>query len=321
MAELAGAYTQIFIMLVIVVVGYAATKLGYITKDGFTSINSLLIHIALPCMIVASVASLDPSTGAMQVPWFFIMAFAQFVILIIESYGLNALLRVPAVQQPIYLFGNICTNTGFLCLPIIAAVYGSQTVLGSSIYVLMCNLFLGTVGIAVLQAGDPTRHEPGQDAGKLKLRFHPRMLWNAPLVACVFALFLFFTGLRLPAMADTTIATIGGICVPLAMMVVGSALAQTDMKSVFTDARLYLYVLLRQLAVPAASYLLLAQFVQDPMLIWVFVIMFAAPVGVMAPAWVDNHHQDGTFAARLTVISTLGSFVFIPLLVTLMGLA
>ncbi|MDO4890233.1 MAG: AEC family transporter [Coriobacteriaceae bacterium] len=321
MAELAGAYTQIFIMLVIVVVGYVATKLGYITKAGFSSINSLLIHIALPCMIIASVASLDPSTGAQQVPWFFVMAFAQFMLLIVEAYALNALLRVPEVQRPIYLFGNICTNTGFLCLPIIAAVYGSQTVLGSSIYVLMCNLFLGTMGIAVLQAGDPTRREPGRQASGLKLHFHPRMLWNAPLVACVFALFLFFTGLRLPEMVDTTIATIGGICVPLAMMVVGSALAQTDMKSVFTDIRLYAYTFIRQLVVPAASYVLLARFIADPTLIWVFVIMFAAPVGVMAPAWVDNHHQDGTFAARLTVISTLASFVFIPLLVTLMGLA
>ena len=319
MAELVGAYTQIFIMLVIVVVGYVATKLGYITKTGFTSINSLLIHIALPCMIIASVASLDPSTGAAQVPWFFAMAFAQFAILIVEAYALNGLLRVPIDQQPIYLFGNICTNTGFLCLPIIAAVYGSHTILGSSIYVLMCNLFLGTMGVAVLRAGDPTLHAPGEDKGKLKLRFHPRMLWNAPLVACVFSLVLFFTGLRLPAMVDTTIATIGAICVPLAMMVVGSALAQSDMKSVFTDARLYVYTALRQLVVPAASYFLLAQFITDPVLIWVFVIMFAAPVGVMAPAWVDNHHQDGLFAARLTVISTLCSFIFIPLLITIMG--
>ena len=150
MVDLLGAYTQIFIMFAIVVVGYAATKLRYITPAGFSSINSLLIHIALPCMIVASVAALDPSTGAAQVPWFFGMAFAQFVLLVLVGMLLNALLRTPNWQQPLYLFGNVCTNTGFLCLPIIAAVYGDQTVLGSSIYVLVCNLFLGTVGIAIL---------------------------------------------------------------------------------------------------------------------------------------------------------------------------
>lgn len=320
MADLLGAYTQIFIMLAIVAVGYVATRLRYITEAGFSSINALLIHIALPCMIIASVASLDPSTGAAQVPWFFGMAFAQFLALFLIGLALNALLRTPGWQRPLYLFGNVCTNTGFLCLPIIAAVYGSQTVLGSSIYVLMCNLFLGTFGIAVLEAGDPTRRVPGQDPGKLDLRFSPRMLWNAPLVACVFALALFFTGLRLPAMVDATISTIGSTCVPLAMMVVGSALAQSDLKSVFTDGRVYLFCLLRQFAIPAASYLVLAQFILDPALLWVFTIMFAAPVGVMAPTWADNHHQDGIFAARLTVISTLASFIAIPLLITLMAL-
>lgn len=43
-------------------------------------------------------------------------------------------------------------------------------------------------------------------------------------------------------------------------------------------------------------------------------------VGVMAPAWTESYHQDGIFAARLTVVSTLASFVFIPLLITLMGM-
>ena len=320
MADLLGAYTQIFIMLVIVVVGYVATKLKYITAAGFSSINSLLIHIALPCMIISSVASLDPTTGAAQVPWFFVMAFAQFMLLFAIGLLLNALLRIPDWQQPLYLFGNVCTNTGFLCLPIIAAVYGDQTVLGSSIYVLMCNLFLGTLGVAVLESGDPTRRAPGEETGKLRLRFTPRMLWNAPLVGCVFALILFFTGLRLPAMVDVTISTIGATCIPLAMMVVGSALAQSDLKSVFTDGRVYAFCLIRQFIIPAASYLVLAQFIADPVLLWVFTIMFAAPVGVMAPAWADNHHQDGIFAARLTVISTLGSFIAIPLLITLMAL-
>lgn len=342
MGQLAGAYTQIFIMLAIIVVGYVATKLNYITKAGFNSISDLLIHIALPCLIVSSVAELNPGTGGAQVPWFFAMAFAQFVLLILFTYLLNKLLRAPDWQRPIYLFGNVCTNTGFLCLPILAAVYGEQTVLGASIYVLMCNLFLGTFGVAALEAGDPTRRALGDStrrpsdnsmhgassasapyesskAAGMKLRFSVRSLWNAPLIACIFALILFFSGLRLPGMVETCVDTIGSVCVPLAMMVVGSALAQSDFKSIFSDGRLYVFVGIRQLIIPAVFYLVLVQFIHDPMLLWVFTVMFAAPVGVMAPAWTNSYHQDGTFAARFTVVSTLASFIFIPLLITLMG--
>ena len=320
MSELAGAYSQIFIMFAIVVVGYVVSKLGYVSRAGFLSINSFLIHIALPCMIIASVAALDPDKGAAQVPWFFAMSFVMYLLLFGITWLLNVLLRAPADQRPVFLFSSLCNNTGLLCLPILAAVYGEQTVLGSSIYVLMCNLVIGTLGLAVLESGDPTKRAPGASMGTFHLRFNVKTLWNAPLVACVFALFLFFTGLRMPGLVENTISTLGSTCVPLAMVMVGCALAQSDLKSAFTDARVYVYAVVRNLLAPAVFYLLLHPFITDPVLLWVFVIMFSAPVGVMVPAWVGEYHQDENFAARLTVISTLLSFVFIPLLVTLMGL-
>jgi len=320
MSELLGSYTQIFVMFAIVVVGYVVSKLGYVSRPGFLSINSFLIHIALPCMIIASVSSLDPETGAAQVPWFFAMSFVMYLLLFGITWLLNAALRAPADQRPVYLFSSLCNNTGLLCLPILAAVYGQQTVLGASIYVLMCNLVIGALGLAVLEAGDPTRRAPGAPAAGFRLRFNVKTLWNAPLVACVFALFLFFSGLRLPGLVETTISTLGSTCVPLAMVMVGCALAQSDLKSVFTDARVYIQTFVRNLVAPAVFYLLLHPFVSDPVLLWVFVVMFAAPVGVMVPAWASEYHQDEAFSARLTVVSTLLSFVFIPLLITLMGL-
>lgn len=320
MAELAGAYSQIFVMFAIVVVGYIVTKLGYITQQGFSSINSLLLHLALPCMIIASVAALDPSTGGAQVPWFFVMAFVQYALLFGITWLLNKGLRFPADKANINLFGSLCNNTGLLSLPILAAIYGEQTVLGSSIYVLVCNLVIGTLGLAVLESGDPTKAPPGAASAGFRIRFSPKMLWNAPLVACVIALFLFFSGLHLPDIAERTISALGSTCVPLAMVMVGSALAHSDLKSVFTDGRIYVVALVRNLLAPVACYLLLSFFISDPVLLWVFVIMFASPVGVMVPAWAGEYHQDSAFAARLTVVTTLCAFVFIPLLVTVMGL-
>ena len=89
----------------------------------------------------------------------------------------------------------------------------------------MCNLVLGSLGVAVLESGDPTRMAPGEASGKLHIRFSPKALWNAPLVASVFALFLSFSGLQLPDLVETTIDTLGSTCVPVAMVMVGCALA------------------------------------------------------------------------------------------------
>lgn len=183
----------------------------------------------------------------------------------------------------------------------------------------MCNLVLGSLGVAVLESGDPTRMAPGEASGKLHIRFSPKALWNAPLVASVFALFLSFSGLQLPDLVETTIDTLGSTCVPVAMVMVGCALAQSGLKTAFTDWRVYVQAVVRNLLLPAAVYLLLAPIVADAEMVRTLVIMFAAPAGVMVAAWAGEYHQDEALAARLTVVTTVGSFVFIPLLMTLMG--
>jgi predicted permease len=337
MASLSGAFTQIFIMLIVVAVGYLATKLGYITAHGYQSINSLLIHIALPCMIIASVADLDPSVGASRVPAAFAMAFLQFILLVAITWVCNIVLRTPGWQRPLYLFGNVCTNTGFICLPVIASIYGDDTILISSIYVLVCNLALGTIGMATLQVGSqeygpapdhlpslPTGTVPQSEQKSLRERLSqvsltPKMLLNAPLIACIIALALFFSGYHLPELVNAPIALIGRICTPLAMMIVGSALAQSDLRTVFGEWRFYPFILIRQVALPLASVLIAARIISDPVLLWVFAIMFAAPVGSMVPAWADSFNQDGIWAAKLTVVSTLAFFLALPVLVVAMS--
>lgn len=337
MASLSGAFTQIFIMLIVVAVGYSATKLGHITVAGYRSINALLIHIALPCMIIASVADLDPSIGASRVPGAFAMAFAQFALLFIVTWGCNVALRTPGWQRPLYLFGNVCTNTGFICLPIIASLYGNDTILISSIYVLVCNLALGKIGMAVLQVGSQ-EYGPAPDhlplltagtAGRSKektlrerlsqVSLNPKMLLNAPLIACVIALALFFSGWHLPELINAPIALIGRVCTPLAMMIVGSALAQSDLRTVFGEWRFYPFALIRQILIPAIAFFIAAHSVSDPVLLWVFTLMFAAPVGSMVPSWADAYNQDGVWAAKLTVVSTLAFFVALPILVVAMN--
>jgi predicted RNA-binding protein YlxR (DUF448 family) len=115
MEALAGGYTQILVMFAIVVVGYIASKLGYITKAGFTSINSFLIHIALPCMIIGSVAALDPATGGAQVPWFFAMAAVEYVLLFGITWLLNRILRTPEGEITLDTTGKKSGRGAYIC--------------------------------------------------------------------------------------------------------------------------------------------------------------------------------------------------------------
>lgn len=311
---IAGAGTQLCMMLVVVAVGFVIGKLRYFTPEVCNGINNYLMNVALPCLIIGSVAVLDADSAQALILPAFALAAAQFVAFIAVSAACNVLFRTPRDQRNLYLFMNMCTNTGFFALPILQAVYGDETVLVSSIFILVCNLFIGSVGFMILAAAD-------KESGPGKPKINLKTLINAPLVSCLFALGVFFAGWSFPPVLQSSLDFLGSTCAPLAMLLVGAVLSRHNLGKVFGETRMYGFILVRQLIVPLASIFLLRLAGVDPLIVTIFVIMFAAPVGSMVPAFAGIYHQDTRLAATGTVLSTMSCFVAYPVLIAVMALA
>lgn len=104
------------------------------------------------------------------------------------------------------------------------------------------------------------------------------------------------------------------------MLVVGVIVARSPMKNVVKEMRLYPYMIIRQLILPALFYWGFTALGVSPLLAAVFMLMFAMPAGSMCPTFVAQYNGNAQLAAKATIITTVGSFVFIPLLVAFMGL-
>lgn len=304
---------QLIMMFLCMFAGYALLKLKYLTYESIFSFNKLLIHCALPCLIISSVGGIDLELARAQAPVTLALAMGQFVIFIIITVALLKILRVPKEQHNLYIFMNLCTNTGFVCMPIIAAVYGDQTLILSAIFVLACNLFTGSMGFALLASARDGHY------GLTKFRIGPKSLWNAPLVASVIALIMLFAGIQLPDVLQGGLKMMGGICTPVAMVIVGIIVASANLKTIFGNWRVYVIFGVRMFLFAVVSCLILAQFITDVQILATFVIMFAAPVGAMVPAFALNYQQDEVVAAQSTVISTLMCFIIYPVLVALIA--
>lgn len=96
--------------------------------------------------------------------------------------------------------------------------------------------------------------------------------------------------------------------------------ARSPMKNVVKEVRLYPYMIIRQLFLPALFYWGFTALGVSPLLVAVFMLMFAMPAGSMCPTFVAQYNGNAQLAAKATIITTVGSFVFIPLLVAFMGL-
>lgn len=331
-ALISGGGTQMCMMLIVVALGYVVGKLGYFDAAACDGINAFLINVALPCLIVGSVAVLDPSSAQDQVGVSFGLAAIQFILFTLLAVACNYLFRVPRAQRGLYVFMNLCTNTGFFALPILVAVYGQGTVLSACIFILMCNLFIGSVGLAFLEydggtsgAGSVGARSTVEAAAAREggSRWAKRIkgLLNAPLVACLIALAVFFTNATFPPLVQNTLEFLGGTCAPLAMLLVGAVLSRSKVSSVLKEWRMYGFIVVRQVLMALAAVFVLPLLGVDPTITAVFVIMCAAPVGSMVPAWAGRYGRDVTLGATGTVLSTVSCFLVYPLLIAVMAVA
>ena len=335
MVDLSGAIQQMVMLFVVAIVGYVAAKLGYLDMETKNKLTRLLLNITLPCMIVASVDGLSLEEAGSLVPWAFALSAAQFFLLLACGVLCCALLRVPAHQRREYVFMCLCTNTGFIGIPVVAALYGTESVLFSSIFVMVISAFFYSIGLMVIApqtdgsdaAGASTDAAAGAEAGAKKgsrgivaaLRAVPwRSIVNPCMVGCLVALALFFAQVELPDLVVDTLDMIGGITSPVALMLVGVIMANVDLKSVVGELRLYPFILIRQLVVPAVLYFVLMAIVPSELLVGVFTIMFSMPVGSMASLFVEMNGGDSELVAKGTILSTAGSFACIPALVAIM---
>ena len=112
-----------------------------------------------------------------------------------------------------------------------------------------------------------------------------------------------------------TIDTFGQMTSPAAMLIIGFSLARIDVKSVFTEWRLYPWTLMKQIGVPLLLWLPLTWVIKNPMLLAVTYLMTAMPVANTAVLFATTYDVNADLAAKGVFITTLFSLITVPLTV------
>ena len=314
--DVANVLGSMLSLVVVTALGYVAARAGMLTPEIRPQVSALVFNVTLPCTILASVGKVDGSAGAEQVGWSFALGFALFFVMLVAAALACVAVRAPRDERPLYLFMGVLTNTGFIGFAVLEALFGGGSVFLGSIFIAVSNVFLYSIGVGVLRSGgekDTLRSVRDRVAAVLG------DVINVPMVASVVALGLFFSGVVLPVPLAQAVDMVGGATSPIAMMLVGLAVAQADLRSVLLNARLWGFAVVRFLLVPAAAYLLLAPVVSDALSLGVFVVMLAMPTGSMAAAIASTYGRPGELLSQGTIVSTVASFAFVPALMALMG--
>lgn len=327
MADIANTLGSMFSLIIVTVLGYVAARCGFLSADIRPKLSGLIFNITLPCTILASVGEVDASTGTEAITWSLALAVVLFFVMLAGGALANLVMRTPRAERSLYLWMGVLTNTGFIGFAVLESIFGGPSVFLGSIFIAISNVFLYSLGVAVLRAGG-ARNENAESTvadGKrrrrtIDVRGMLRDMVNVPLVASLVAMVVFFAQVPVPAPIMQAASMAGGVTSPLAMMLVGLSIADANLGAVLRQSRLWGFTLVRFLAVPLAVYVLLAPVVPSALALGVFVVMLAMPTGSMAGPIAATYGQDGELPAQGTIVSTVASFMIVPALITVMNL-
>lgn len=295
--------TSMIELFIMILVGYFIYKVK-IVDDHFTKkFTKLVLDITLPFMILASVLRLETREALGDVMTAIIVAVALFfVVLPVIGFLLAKLIRAKKEQVGLYTFMNTYSNVGFMGFPVIEGLCGAIGLFYAAIFNLIFNLSIYTLGIWMMNKGR-------EDAAK----FDVKLLLSPGVILSALSIVIYFLNIKFPVVITDTIYSIGSITSPAAMLLIGCSLAKMDIKSVFSDIRIYPWTIIKQLIIPLLLWFPLTLIIKNQLVLNVTYVLAAMPVANSAVLFATNYGGDTELAARTTFITTLFSLVTVPI--------
>lgn len=292
---------EVAVILLLILVGYFTVKKGMFTKESLGSITSFLLYIVTPCLIVSSFLSAE--SGKLD-GWTLLLAVVLPALSIVISIAVSYLFfrREPLGRRRVLRFSTVFCNVGFMGIPLVEGIVGSEGVLYGSFFIAVFNIFCWTYGYVMM------------GGGKVRLK---ALLLNPGVIGIVIGLPLYLLDVPVPALIERPIELISALNTPLAMIVVGGYIAQVKLRAFVSDLAVYKMAVLRLVVAPLLYLVLVWLLRPDETLLMSTVIQAATPVAANCVLFAVQYDSDAELASKSVAVSTALSVVTIPLLTVL----
>lgn len=296
---------KIFQLFLIMGMGVIVVKAGVVKSEDSKVLSKLALYLLVPFAIInAFQLELTP-----DIQKGVIYACVMGTVMNIGQIGIAAagkkLLNLNTVEQNSVVY----SNTVNLIIPLVTAILGPEWVIYSSAVASVQLIFLWS-------------HCVGSFAGWENMSVK-KMLLNVNMLSVMGGVVLLVTGIRLPAVINEVSDSMANMLGPIAMLIVGMLLAETDLKEMLHRKRLFLVVFLRMIFCPALFLVLLK--LSRPELLLVdghgiaLTVLLAAssPTATMVTQFSQLYGRDANYAGAINIATTLVCIVTMPLFVYL----
>ena len=326
-------------LVIIVVIGFIAGKIGYMNEEFDKKLSALIVNITCPALILSSTMGETLPDREMILPLLGI-SFLTYILLTGVSFTLPRMLTRRKEDEGIVGFALMFGNVGFIGYPIVASIFGQTAIFYAAILNVANTFFVFTIGnLLVANSNDTLRYDTAQAPtireqahydnenedgnekvnvsvrNSLKRKFEKKVLYSTPMLSAYLSMVIVALGIdNIPEAISKPLTMIGNITVPGALMIIGSTMAQLSGRAMLGNVTVYATSLFRLVLIPLAFYWLFTWMGYDPYVVNINTVIIAMPVATYGTILCLINNRDTTLMTELTFTTTIISMVTIPLL-------
>lgn len=297
---------QVTIMFLLIMVGFLLYKIKVISDHTNQQLTNIVLYVVIPAMILDTYQMDYDKTEARNMLLGFALSFVSIVIGILISY----ILKIKSKKESLATerFCVIFTNCGFMAIPLISAIFGKLGVFYCNTYLTVFNILIWTYGVVLMKNKKDNKE-------KRTFREMIKPFITPTMICIVLGLSMYFMGIKFPSPVAKATEYIASMNTPLAMIVSGVYIAQSDLLSAISKLRVYYIAILKSFVVPFVVLLVFAFIPVDNILRVTILISAACPTATICMLFASKFDGDVERASNVFTICTLLSMISLPLVI------
>lgn len=287
-------FEQLSTFFILGVMGYLLRKFNILHKETSRDLSRFLVIVVLPILIVDSLLRPYDPQEAKEIAM--ICIFSLIIQLIFIAVAFLLFDADHAVERFAVSFGN----KGFVGVPLVMAILGEKAVFYVAPAIMISNVIIRAYGDVII--GEKGKKHSLWDLFK-----------NPATLGFFFGLFFYLLPIPIPSVLKKSVQSIVSFNSPLAMILLGTFVADAPLQNLFTDSMAWAASAIRLLLLPMIVIGALKLFPFGPRIFQLsMVIAWGCPAAVNTMLQASISDKNPYHASQVVVSSTLASVFTLP---------
>ena len=291
---------QTLIMLILIIVGIICKKTKIITDDGNKELSKLVLTVVNPIVILMAYQTDYKPQLVKNLLIAFGLSILSYIILIVAAYLLIP--QKDGRETQIERFSAIYSNCGFMGIPLVNALFGSEGIFYLTAFLTVFNLVVWTHGIILI-------------SGERNLKNIVKVFYSPVIISIVLGIIMFFAQIRLPDIITDSLNFISNLNTPLAMIVSGVTIADTKIPELLKKPGIYYVSFLKLILLPLILIAVFSLFNVNEQVRITVLVAASAPAAAMCTLQCIRYEKNSLYASEIFAASTILSVVTLPIIV------